>query len=136
MPVNPAGSPGAAAVVLLAALLIGVGAGRAAKRWSLLLVGMVALAVLALVAVAVTATPGTGPAAQVTALYAAGLPLLVVFVAGWLCGRGTWFRRFLVIGSAALLLAAFPYDAAGRATADTLLGDGGSQEGAEGLRQA
>lgn len=126
MPVNPAGSPGAAAAVLLAALLIGAAAGRAAKRWSLLVVGMLAVAVLGFVAVAVTTTPGAGPAAQVTALYAVALPLLVVFVAGWLCGRGSWFRRLLVIGAAALLLAAFPYDAAGRMTADTLLGAGGS----------
>jgi hypothetical protein len=43
-------------------------------------------------------------------------------VAGWLCARGSWLRRLLVVGVAAVLLATFPYAAAGRATADTLLG--------------
>ncbi|MDT7710240.1 MAG: hypothetical protein QOG20_5847, partial [Pseudonocardiales bacterium] len=53
-------------------------------------------------------------------LYSAALPPLVVFLAGWLCARASWFTRIVVIAAAALLLAAFPYAAAGGATAGVL----------------
>jgi hypothetical protein len=49
---------------------------------------------------------------------------VIAFVAGWLAARGSWVRRFVVIAVGALLLVAFPYVAAGQATADAFLGVG------------
>lgn len=121
----PGGSPVVAGIVLLVVALVGVSAGRAKRRWTLLVVGLLALAVcgLALFTLGGTAGAGVGldTAAGISALYGVSVPLLVAFAAGWLCARGTLLRRLLVIGAAALLLAAFPYAAAGQATADALL---------------
>lgn len=117
-----ASQPAVAALVLGAVLLVGVAAGRAKRRWSLLLAGLVALVVLGAVATMLLGSGGGDRAAQVTAVYTVALPLVVAFAAGWLCGRGTWFRRLIVLAAAALLLVVFPYDVAGRATADTLPG--------------
>lgn len=113
-------SPGVAALVLLVVLLVGVSAGRSKKRFVLLLGGLVALAVAGFVLTAVAGQPAPNPAAGTTAFYAVALPLVVTYLAGWVCGRARWFTRLVVIALAALLLAAFPYDAAGRATADRL----------------
>jgi hypothetical protein len=115
-----AASPGVAALVLLVVLLVGVAAGRAKQRLTLLLAGLVALAVVGAVLTSLSQPAGLTSAAGMTALYGVALPLVVAFAAGWLAARGTWFRRLLVIAVAALLLAAFPYDVAGRATADAL----------------
>lgn len=127
-------SPGAAALVLVGVLLVGVAAGRAKRRWTLLVAGVVALVVLAGVLTGVVGAPEDDRAAGITALYRIAVPLVVAFGAGWLCGRGTWFGRALVLGAAVLLLAAFPYDAAGRATADALLGSAVPPSDAPGQR--
>jgi hypothetical protein len=122
LPVVPGGgSPGVAALVLLVVLVVGVAAGRTKRRWTLLLAGLLGVLVLGIVIVALAEPAGTGDrAAAITALYTVAVPLVVAFTAGWLCGRGTWFRRLVVLGVAVVLLAAFPYAAAGRVTADTL----------------
>lgn len=114
-----------AGLVLLVVALVGVVAGRAGRRWSLLLAGLVAVVALGVVATGVTGGPApTGPggprAGEIARLYTAVVPLVVAFGAGWLCGRGTWFRRLLVLAVAALLLAVFPYAAAGQATVELL----------------
>jgi hypothetical protein len=101
-------------------LLVGVLAGRAKQRWLLLLLGVAAAIAIGVVTTRLNGTPGAPPAVKITELYTTAVPLLVAFVAGWLCGRGTWFKRLVVLGAAALLLAAFPYTAAGQATADRL----------------
>jgi hypothetical protein len=109
--------------VLLVVLLIGVAAGRAKTRWTLLATGIVVIGAVGVVLTAVGGAPATEePAAELAALYTITVPLVVAFAAGWLAVRGTWLRRLLVVGVAALLLAAFPYAAAGRATADAFLG--------------
>lgn len=111
-----------AAVVLLVVLLVGVAAGRAKGRWTLLAAGLCGVLVVGAVLTALTGgPPGDDPALEITALYTVTVPLAVAYAAGWLCGRGSWLRRFLVLGVAALLLAAFPYAAAGQLTADSLL---------------
>ncbi|OLT20385.1 hypothetical protein BJF78_09815 [Pseudonocardia sp. CNS-139] len=112
-----------AAVVLAVVLLIGVAAGRAKGRLVLLVVGLVTVVVFGIVVNAATGgPPGDDPAAEVTALYQFALPPAVAFTAGWLCAHGSWLRRLVVLALAAVLLASFPYVAAGRATADSLLG--------------
>ena len=112
-----------AGAVLLVALFIGVAAGRAKGRWSLLVTGLLAITVVGVVLTAVGRAPAVeDPAAELTALYTVTVPFAVAYVGGWLAARGPWLRRFLVVGGAALLLAAFPYAAAGRATADAFLG--------------
>jgi hypothetical protein len=111
--------------VLAAVLLLGVAAGRAKGRWTLLLVGLVGAAVLG---IALTASTGVtnlpadteDPAVELAALYSVTVPLAVAFLAGWLCGRASWARRLVVVVIAALVLAAFPYQAAGRLTAERL----------------
>jgi hypothetical protein len=122
LPVVPGGgSPGVAGLVLLVVLLVGVAAGRTKRRWILLFSGLLGVLVLGIAIIALTTPAGTDdPAAKITSLYTVTVPLAVMFTAGWLCGRGSWFRRLVVLGVAVLLLAAFPYAAAGRATADTL----------------
>lgn len=111
-----------AAAVLLGVLLVGVGASRAKSRWTLLATGLVAILVAGIVLVAVADDPaGDDPGTEIAALYTVTVPLAVAFVAGWLAAKGSWLRRFVVVGVAALLLAAFPYAAAGQATAEALL---------------
>jgi hypothetical protein len=113
-------SVGVAVPVLLGVLLVGVLAGRAKQRWLMLLLGIGAAIVVGVVTTRVNGTLGADPAAKITLLYTNAVPLLVAFVAGWLCGRGSWFKRLVVLGVAALILAAFPYTAAGQATVDRL----------------
>jgi hypothetical protein len=112
-----------AAVVLLVVLLVGVAAGRAKKgRWTLLAAGLGGVLVVGAALTALTGgPPGDDPALEITSLYTVTVPLAVAYAAGWLCGHGSWLRRFIVLGVAALLLAAFPYAAAGQLTADSLL---------------
>ena len=111
--------------VLLVVLVVGVAAGRAKGRWTL----------------AGGRDRGhrrrrrgahrrrrcarhEDPAAEITALYTITVPLVIAYVAGWLAARGSWLRRFLVIAVGAVLLVAFPYAAAGQATADAFLAAG------------
>jgi hypothetical protein len=111
--------------VLLVVLLVGVAAGRAKGRWTLLAAGIVVIAAVGVVLTAVGRAPTTEePAAELTALYTITLPLAIIYVAGWLVARGSWLRRFLVIAVGALLLVAFPYAVAGQATADAFLSGG------------
>ncbi|TQM43959.1 hypothetical protein FB388_1318 [Pseudonocardia cypriaca] len=120
-------APAVTGAVLLVVLLIGVAAGRAKGRWTLLAAGLVVLAAAGVVLTAVADPPaGEGGAvqdgaAELTALFTITLPLVIAYVAGWLLVRGGWLRRVLVIAVGALLLVAFPYAAAGQATADAFL---------------
>lgn len=104
-----------AGAVLLVVLVIGVVAGRARRRWTLLVVGLVVV-VVAGSAVALATTPLRSGSADRVQEYAKVLstvvPLAVAYAAGWVCGRGSWFLRIVVIGAAALLLAVFPYSVA------------------------
>ncbi len=116
----------AGALVLLGVLVLGVLAGRAKGRVGLLLGGLLAVAVLGVVAAAVT---GVDPAAppevlgpRLGAVYAVAVPPLVAFVAGWVAARTSWFVRVVVVGVAVLALAALPYAALGAATATALTG--------------
>lgn len=113
------------ALVLVAVFVIGTLAGLAKQRLGLLLGGLVAVVVLGLVVAGITGVDLSGPRAAVaerlTAVYSAVLPPAIAFTAGWLATRGTWFRRALTVGLAVLLLAAFPYAAAGAATAGALV---------------
>mgnify|MGYP007039486919 CR=1 FL=1 len=120
---NGTAPPEVAGAVLLAVLLVGVLAGRAKRRLTLLVAGLVAV-VGAGIAVTGMTSAGTDRVAQLTTLYAVALPLAVAFAAGWLCGRGSWLKRLLVIAVAAVLLAAFPYPDAARATAAALFPGG------------
>jgi signal transduction histidine kinase len=113
-------SVGAGAVVLVVVLVVGVAAGRAKRRFGLLLVGIIAIAVIGVGLAAATSGAGGTRASDIGRLYATALPPLVSFVAGWICARAGWFTRIVVIATAALLLAAFPYARAGDATADLL----------------
>ena len=111
--------------ILLVVLIVGIAAGRAKGRWTLLAAGIVVIAAVGVVLTAVGGTPATeDPAAELAALYTITVPLAIGYVAGWLAARGSWLRRFLVVSVATLLLAAFPYAAAGQATADAFLGEG------------
>jgi len=111
--------------VLLGVLLVGVAVGRAKGRWSLLAAGIVIIAAVGVVLTAVGGGPPTDdPGAELTALYTITLPLVIAYVAGWLVVRGGWLRRVLVIAVGAVLLVAFPYAAAGQATADVFLRGG------------
>lgn len=125
-------STAVAGIVVVVALLIGVAAGRAKRRWTLLIGGLVVVLVLGIALVAVSGGPaGDDPAVEITELYTVTVPFGVAYAAGWLCGRGSWLRRLVVLGIAAVLLAVFPYAAAGQVTADSLLrapaGTGGAQ---------
>jgi hypothetical protein len=112
-----------AAIALAVVFLVGIAAGRAKARWTLLAAGLVAVLAVGIVVTAVAGGPvGDAPAAEITALYQLAVPLGVAFAAGWLCAHGSWVRRLLVVATAAVLLAFFPYAAAGQATADSLLG--------------
>ena len=111
-----------AGAVLIGVLLVGIVAGRTKGRWTLLAAGLVAILAAGIVLAAVGGGPDTeDPAAELTALYIITVPLVLAYVAGWLAARGSWLRRFLVVAVAVLLFAAFPYDAAGQATADAFL---------------
>ncbi len=125
-PMSAGSFPVATAVtgaVLLVVLLVGVAAGRAKTRWTLLAAGIVGIGAVGIVLTAVGGAPATEePAAELAALYTITVPLVIAYTAGWLAVRGSWLRRLLVVGVAALLLVAFPYAAAGRATADAFLG--------------
>jgi hypothetical protein len=121
------GDPNAVgAVVLLVVLVVGVLAGRSRGRVALLLVGLVAVGVVGAVVAGVTGTDPSAPpevlGPQLAGVYAVVVPPAVAFLAGWLAARGTWFGRAVVVGVAVLLLAAFPYAAAGAATARVLTG--------------
>jgi hypothetical protein len=136
-PVFPGGgSPGVAALVLVLVLLVGVAAGRTKRRWTLLLTGLLGVLVFGVVVIAVAGAPAPAVpgdrAAEITAFYTVVVPLIVAFAAGWLCGRAGWLRRLVVVGVAALLVAAFPYAAAGRVTADSLLGSSVAVPGGQG----
>lgn len=118
-------APAVTGGVLLVVLLIGIVAGRAKSRWTALASGVVVIAAVGVVLTAVGGGPPTDdPAAELTALYTITLPLLIAYVAGWLVVHGGWLRRLLVIAIGALLLVAFPYAAAGQATADAFLRGG------------
>jgi hypothetical protein len=126
-PVFPGGgSPGVAGLMLVLVLLIGVVAGRTKRRWALLLIGLLVVLVFGVLVIAVAGAPDPAlpgdRAAEITAFYTVVVPLLVAFAAGWLCGRSGWIQRLVVVGVAALVVAVFPYAAAGRVTADSLLG--------------
>lgn len=109
--------------VLLVVLVIGVAAGRAKSRWTLLAAGIVAIAAVGVVLTAVGGGPASDdPGAELAALYTVTVPLVIAYLAGWLVVHGSWLRRFLVVAAATLLLAVFPYAAAGQATADAFLG--------------
>ncbi len=114
------------ALVLLGVLVVGVLAGRAKGRLGLLLGGLLAVLAVAVVVAGVSGADLSAPpdvlGPRLGDVYAVVLPPAIAFVAGWLAARGTWFRRALVVGIAVLLLAAFPYAAAGAATAEALTG--------------
>ncbi|GAA5139794.1 hypothetical protein [Pseudonocardia adelaidensis] len=118
-------APAVTGAALLAVLLIGVVAGRAKGRWTALAAGIVVIAAVGVVLTAVGGGPPSDePGAELTALYTITLPLVVAYVAGWLVVRGGWLRRVLVIAVGAVLLVAFPYAAAGQATAEAFLRGG------------
>lgn len=124
---TPAPGPGVVVGggVLLVVLGIGLLAGWAKQRFVLLLVGVVAVVLLGAFYARMTggldlAGPRDTVAAQLTGLYVVVLPPLIAFVAGWLVTRGTWLRRLVLLGVAALLLGVLPYAALGAATADAL----------------
>jgi hypothetical protein len=106
-----------AAAVLVAVLAVGVLAGRAKQRFTLLVFGLLAVAGVAIALNALQRAPGSDRAAQFTALYLLGLPLLAAFLAGWLCGRTGWVTRLVVVALAVALVLVFPYAQAGAATA-------------------
>ncbi|MCX6463019.1 MAG: hypothetical protein NTW05_05445 [Pseudonocardiales bacterium] len=114
------------AVVLLVVFVVGVLAGRAKGRLGLLLGGLVAVVAVAVVVAGVSGADLSAPpevlGPRLGDVYAVVLPPAIAFLAGWLAARGTWFRRAVVVGVAVLLLAAFPYAAAGAATAGALTG--------------
>ena len=115
-------APAVTGAVLLVVLLIGVAAGRAKGRWTLLAGGIVLIFAVGVVLTAVGGGPASeDPAAELTALYTITLPFLIAYVAGWLVVRGGWLRRVLVIAAGAVLLVAFPYAVVGQATADAFL---------------
>ena len=114
------GGGGPASVVLLVVLIVGLLVGRSKRRWFLLLAGIAAVAVVGyVVTTRTTGAVGARPE-DISRLYTVALPPLVAFVAGWLCARGSWFGRIIVIAAAVFVLAAFPYPAAGRATVQLL----------------
>jgi hypothetical protein len=118
-----AGSPAIAGAVLLGALLIGVLAGRAKQRFTFLVFGVLGV-IGAVIAFNAFVRPPTGDrAAEFTGLYLLGLPLLTAYAAGWLCARGSWFSRLLVVVAAVALVLLFPYAQAGESTA-ALVGSG------------
>lgn len=106
-------------VVLVVVLVVGLLAGRAKGRFGLLLAGLATVVVLGVLYVGAPDldAPNDVVAAQLGGVYAVVLPIVIAFTAGWLVARGSWFGRALVLGVAVVLVAAFPYAAAGTATA-------------------
>lgn len=101
-------------LVLLAVLVVGLVTGLAKKgRITLLLIGLVVIAVVGLVITGGVDTTAAG----ITEFLMVALPLAVAFAAGWLAARGSWLKRLVALGVGAVLLAAFPYAAAGEAAA-------------------
>ncbi|MFC4942211.1 hypothetical protein [Pseudonocardia sp. GCM10023141] len=112
------GGIGVAAIVLAAVLLIGVVVGRSRGRFLLLLGGLVAIGVAGVV---IAYTGGTADkAAAMVRFYSIVVPVGAAFLAGWLCARGSLFKRLVVIAAAAILVAVFPFDAAGKASANVV----------------
>lgn len=109
--------------VLVGVALVGLVAGFSKGRVGLLLAGLVAAVVIGLLVVGVPdlAGPRDVAGARLADLYGLVLPPAVAYVTGWLVARGTWFRRVVVVGVSVLVLAAFPYAAAGAATAGALV---------------
>lgn len=117
------GGLGVAGVVLLGVLLVGVLAGRSRRRWTLLLVGLAVVVVAGSVVALSTGPPRSASVDRVqeyAKVLATVVPPAVAYGAGWLCGRGSWFLRIVVVAAAALLLAVFPYPAAAAALARLL----------------
>jgi hypothetical protein len=112
-----ASSSALAGAVLLGALLIGVLAGRAKQRVTFLVFGLLGVVGAVIALNAFTRPPTVDRAAEFTGLYLLGLPLLTAYLAGWLCARGSWFGRLLVVVAAVALVLVFPYAQAGRSTA-------------------
>ena|SRR5690349_17463525 len=111
-----AGAP-IGALVLLGALVVGVLAGRAKQRLTLLVFGLLAL-VAGVVALNALMRPAGGDrVAEFTGLYLLGLPLVTAYLAGWLCARSSWFVRLLVLVAAVVLVLVFPYAQVGGASA-------------------
>jgi hypothetical protein len=108
--------------VLLVVLFVGVAAGRAKTRWTLLFTGLVAILVVGIVLTAVGGGPDTeDPSLELAALYTVTVPLALAYLAGWLAAHGSWLKRFLVVVAAVVLLAVFPYALVGQVTADAFL---------------
>jgi hypothetical protein len=116
-------SSAVAGAVLLGVLVVGVLAGRAKRRLTLLVFGLLAMVGVVIALDAVVRPPGGDRAAELTSLYLLGLPLVAAYLAGWLCARGGWVKRLLVVALAVALVLAFPYAQAGRASA-ALVGGG------------
>ncbi len=124
-PIGPT-SPGQnalAAGVLLVVLVIGFLAGRAKKRFGLLIGGVVGLIVVGVVLTVLTGVRMEDRLAWAATLLPLTVPLLVAFLAGWLSARAGWFMKVVIVAAAVILLAAFPYAAASETTA-RLLGGG------------
>lgn len=121
------GDPNAiGAAVLLVVFVVGVLAGRSRGRSVVLLTGLAALVAVGVVLAGVTGVDPSAPSGvlgpRIADVYAVVVPPAVAFVAGWVAARGTWFGRAVVVGAAVLVLAVFPYAAAGAATAGALTG--------------
>lgn len=109
------GGVGGAALVLLVVLLIGVAMGRSRARFLLLFAGLVAIGAGAVILASVGGSPDK--AAAMARFYTIFVPVGTALLAGWLCAKGSWFKRLIVLALAAILVAVFPSDAAGRASA-------------------
>lgn len=116
-------SSAVAGAVLLGALLIGVLAGRATKRSAFLVFGLLGTVGVVIALNALMRPPTGDRTTEFTGLYLLGLPLVTAYLAGWLCARGSWFSRLLVVVVAVALVLVFPYAQAGRSTA-ALVGGG------------
>lgn len=109
--------------LMLLALVAGWAAGRAKKgRWSLLVGGVAAIVVVSLLSALAAqrvdaAAPAEVMAEQLAGVYEVAVPVLVAYLAGWLCGRARWGWRLAVITVAVVVLAALPYPELGRITA-------------------
>lgn len=116
------GQSALAAGVLLVVLVIGFFAGRAKKRFGLLIGGLLGLIVVGVVLTVVSGVPMEDRLAWAATLLPLTVPLLVAFLAGWLSARAGWFARVVIVAAGVILLAAFPYAAVSEATARFLAG--------------